>query len=66
VDSRPVRLRSQIYDPDYVIIMDPTLMRGFNCFSGLKEDGFAIINDKKAADLPKAKASKSSCCGSCE
>jgi len=56
VDSRPVRLRSQIYDPDYVIIMDPTLMRGFNCFSGLKENGFAIINDKETADVPKAKA----------
>ncbi len=36
VDNKPVRLRSQIYEPDYVIIVDSTLMRGFNCFSGLK------------------------------
>ena len=44
VDSDPVRLRSQIYEPNYVIIVDPTLLRGYNCFSGLKEDGVAIIN----------------------
>ena len=56
VDSDPVRLRSQIYEPDYVIIADSTLMRGFNCFSGLKEDGVAIINGKEDLYLPKLKA----------
>lgn len=56
VDSKPVRLRSQIYEPDYVIIMDATLMRGFNCFSGLKEDGIAIVNEKEGVEIPKVKA----------
>ncbi len=56
VDSRPVRLRSQIYEPNYLLIMDPTLMRGFNCFSGLKDDGIAIINDKDTGSLPKVGA----------
>ncbi len=56
VDSHPVRLRSQIYEPNYLLIMDPTLMRGFNCFSGLKEDGIAIINDKDTGSLPKVSA----------
>jgi len=56
VDSDPVRLRSQIYEPNYVIIVDPTLMRGYNCFSGLKEDGVAIINGKEDMELPKLKA----------
>lgn len=56
VDSKPVRLRSQIYEPDYVIISDHTLMRGYNCFSGLKEDGIAIINGKDDVELPKLKA----------
>lgn len=58
VDSRPVRLRSQIYEPDYVIIVDATLMRGFNCFSGLKEKGIAIINQRQGIDLPKVKPSQ--------
>jgi len=56
VDIKPVRLRSQIYEPDYVLVMDATLMRGFNCFSGLKEEGAAIINEKEGAALPKVKA----------
>lgn len=56
VDSKPVRLRSQIYEPDYVIIVDSTLMRGYNCFSGLKEDGVAIINGKEDLELPNLKA----------
>jgi len=56
VDSQPVRLRSQIYEPDYVIIVDATLMRGYNCFSGLKESGIAVINGGADLDIPKPKA----------
>ena len=56
VDLKPVRLRSQIYTPDYVIVVDATLMRGYNCFSGLKEDGVAIINGPDNLKLPKFKA----------
>lgn len=56
VDNNPVRLRSQIYEPDYVIIVDPTLLRGYNCFSGLKENGLAVINGKEGIELPKLKA----------
>src|SRR5512137_2871015 len=55
VDTKPVRLRSQIYEPDYVIIVDPTLLSGFNCFSGLKEKGIVIINAKEDTALPKVK-----------
>jgi pyruvate ferredoxin oxidoreductase gamma subunit len=59
VDSKPVRLRSQIYEPDYVIIVDPTLIRGFNCFSGLKEKGIAIINGKEEnLEVPKLRPSQ--------
>ena len=55
VDSKPVRLRSQIYEPDYLIIVDATLMRGFNCFAGLKDDGIAIINQREGIEAPKLK-----------
>jgi pyruvate ferredoxin oxidoreductase gamma subunit len=55
VDSRPVRLRCQIYEPDYVIVVDSTLMRGYNCFSGLKDDGVAILNAKQQDEIPKSR-----------
>lgn len=58
VDSKPVRLRSQIYEPDYLIIADPTLLRGFNCFSGLKERGIAIINGKEGLEVAGIKPSQ--------
>jgi pyruvate ferredoxin oxidoreductase gamma subunit len=58
VDSKPVRLRSQIYEPDYVIVVDATLMRGFNCFSGLKENGIAIVSERENIEIPKVKASQ--------
>ncbi len=56
VDSVPVRLRSQIYEPDFVLVVDPTLMRGYNCFSGLKGDGVAIVNAKDGLENLKLKA----------
>ncbi len=53
VDSKPVRLRSQIYEPDYVIVADPTLLRGYNCFSGLKKGGIALVTAKEGLVVPK-------------
>ena len=58
VDSKPVRLRSQIYEPDYIIIMDPTLMRGFNCLSGLKDKGIVVVNQREGMEIPKVGASQ--------
>lgn len=55
VSDKPVRLRSQVYEPDYVIVVDATLLRGFNCFSGLKEEGIALINSKESIASPKIK-----------
>lgn len=62
VDTKPVRLRSQIYKPDYVIVADPTLMRGFNCFLGLKDGGIAIINSPEGTEAPKLRASQKAFC----
>ena len=55
VDEKPVRLRSQIYEPDYILIMDATLIRGFNCFRGFKDDGIAIINEREGFGVPERK-----------
>ncbi len=40
----PIRLRSQIYSPDFVIVQDPTLLESVDVASGLKENGILIIN----------------------
>jgi pyruvate ferredoxin oxidoreductase gamma subunit len=55
VDSKPVRIRSQIYEPSYVIVVDSTIMRGFNCLSGLRDDGIAVVNQREGIQIPMAK-----------
>ena len=49
-----IRLRSQIYEPDYIIVQDSTLIHDVNVFSGMSEGGIAIINTEKdgAYNLP--------------
>ncbi|MBE0480129.1 MAG: 2-oxoacid:acceptor oxidoreductase family protein [Dehalococcoidia bacterium] len=47
ISDAPIRVRSQIYKPDYVLVQDPTLMRGFDVLSGLKQEGLAVINNSK-------------------
>lgn len=53
VSEEPVRLRSQVYNPDYLIIVDATLMRGFNCYVGFKKDGIAVISEREGMEIPK-------------
>jgi len=53
VDDKPVRLRSQIYEPDFVIVVDFTLMRSSNCLAGLSDDGIAVINQREGLGIPK-------------
>lgn len=47
LDDKPIRLRSQIYDPDYVIVQDATLVDVVNIAAGSKPDGFILINTEK-------------------
>lgn len=44
ISDSPIRLRSQIYAPDYVIVQDATLLETVDVASGIKEDGVIIIN----------------------
>lgn len=55
IDDKPVRLRSQVYNPDYLIVVDATLMRGFDCYVGFKDDGIAVVNEREGMEIPKPK-----------
>jgi pyruvate ferredoxin oxidoreductase gamma subunit len=50
-DNNPVRLRSQIYNPDYVIVIDPTLIKSEKCFAGIKKGGTAIVAVRREGDI---------------
>ena len=44
VDQTPIQLRVNIYTPDHIIILDPTLMGAIDVTSGLKSNGWILIN----------------------
>lgn len=58
IDEAPIRIRSQVYEPDYLIVVDATLMKGFNVFRGLKKGGIAIINRRDDVEVPEVKGVK--------
>ncbi|MCQ1535972.1 pyruvate ferredoxin oxidoreductase subunit gamma [Methanosarcina sp. KYL-1] len=50
ISDNPIRLRSQIYTPDYVIVQDATLLETVDVASGIKDDGIIIINTKETPE----------------
>jgi len=46
-DKAPIRLRCEIYNPDYLLVLDPSLIAAYDITSGLKEGGGIIINSRK-------------------
>jgi len=50
MDDRPVRIRSKIYNPDVVIVLDPSLLEIANPTEGIREDGILIVNTSHDAD----------------
>jgi pyruvate ferredoxin oxidoreductase gamma subunit len=49
LSSEPIRVRSQVYTPDVVIVQDETLLGAVDVLQGLKPDGLFIINSKRTA-----------------
>lgn len=50
IGTSPIRIHSNIYEPDYVVVVDDTLLESVNVTDGLKEDGAIIINTIKTLD----------------
>jgi len=47
IDDKEIRLREPILEPDALIIQDPTLLHSVDVFSGVKTDGFILINSTR-------------------
>ena len=56
-DFKPIRTRTNIYQPDHVIVLDQTLLfEGVGLTAGLKEHGWILVNSPK--DLQSAEFSQ--------
>ena len=47
ISDTPITIHSNIYEPDYVIVVDDTLLDSIDVTEGLKKDGAIIINTTK-------------------
>lgn len=47
ISTSPIRLHSNIYEPDYVVVVDDTLLDSVDVTAGLKETGAIVINTTK-------------------
>lgn len=50
ISSKPIEVHSNIYDPDYVVVVDETLLKAVDVSNGLKKDGAIVINTTKSLD----------------
>jgi pyruvate ferredoxin oxidoreductase gamma subunit len=50
ISDDKITIHSNIYEPDYVVVIDETLLETVDVTSGLKEDGAIIINTTKSPD----------------
>ena len=50
VDDTPIRLRSQIYRPDVVLVLDSSLVNIMDVTVGLKEGGTVVVNSTNSLD----------------
>ncbi len=44
IDDHPIKLRTNVYNPDHIIVLDATLLEAVDVTSGLKPRGWIILN----------------------
>ncbi len=47
ISDTPIRVHSNIYEPDYVVVVDETLLEAVDVTKGLKKEGAIVINSAR-------------------
>ena len=55
ISSSPITIHSNIYEPDYVVVVDDSLLEAVDVTAGLKPDGAIVINSTKDNEYIKSK-----------
>jgi len=50
ISNKPITIHTNIYEPDYVVVVDDTLLESVDVTAGLKKEGGIVINTTKEAD----------------
>ncbi len=64
ISDEPITVHSNIYEPDYVVVVDETLLDSVDVTAGLKKEGGIVINTQKSPDeiRPKLKGYEGKIC----
>ena len=54
ISTSPISIHSNVYEPDYVVVVDDTLLEVVDVTAGLKDTGAIIINTTKSEDYLKS------------
>ena len=55
ISDKPITIHSNIYEPDYVVVVDDTLLESVPVTAGLKKEGAIVINTTKSPEYLKEK-----------
>ena len=50
IGNTPIRIHSNIYEPNYVVVVDDSLLEAVDVTAGLKPDGAIVINTTKSGN----------------
>ena len=53
ISTKPITIHSNIYEPDYVVVVDDTLLESVDVIAGLKPTGAIVINTTKDSEFLK-------------
>ena len=53
ISTKPITIHSNIYEPDYVVVVDDSLLEAVDVTAGLKETGAIVINTTKDKEYIK-------------
>lgn len=53
INDKPIVLRCEIYEPDHLVVLDPTLIGPVNVVAGLKIGGTVLINSDRPPEFFK-------------
>ena len=54
ISDNPITVHSNIYEPDYVVVVDDTLLETVDVTAGLKKEGGIVINTTKSGEFLKS------------
>lgn len=55
ISTKPITIHSNIYEPDYVVVVDDSLLEAVDVTAGLKKTGAIVINSSKDNSYLKEK-----------